>query len=204
MFPSRVWRAHLRARGASQSAETLRSAAQRGGRVGRQNRTQTSRPEGKGLTDCGIKPRSMGARGGADGIRGGPDGSAQAQLSPGATRGWRFRPLCQRPWAHTRARSVGGLNRLCSNRACRFGRVRHRDSMVCSPPGSSVHGILQASILDWVAISSSRGSSRPRDQTTVSYISCTGRWILYHKRHARKPTADSKFLDHNLGKLLAV
>ena len=35
----------------------------------------------------------------------------------------------------------------------------------CSPPGSSVHGILQARILEWVAISFSRGSSQPRDQT---------------------------------------
>ena len=35
----------------------------------------------------------------------------------------------------------------------------------CSPPGSSVHGILQARILEWVAISFSRGSSRPSDQT---------------------------------------
>ena len=34
------------------------------------------------------------------------------------------------------------------------------DPMDCSPPGSSVHGILQARILEWVAISSSRGSSR--------------------------------------------
>ena len=39
------------------------------------------------------------------------------------------------------------------------------DPMDCSPPGSSVHGILQARILEWVAISFSRGSSRPRDQT---------------------------------------
>ena len=39
-----------------------------------------------------------------------------------------------------------------------------------SPPGSSVHGILQARILDWVAISFSRGSSLPRDQTWVSCI----------------------------------
>ena len=44
------------------------------------------------------------------------------------------------------------------------------DSMDCSPPGSSVHGILQARILEWVAISSSRGTSRYRDQTPVSYI----------------------------------
>ena len=40
--------------------------------------------------------------------------------------------------------------------------------MDCSPPGSSVHGIFQARILEWVAISSSRGSSQPRDQTQVS------------------------------------
>ena len=42
-----------------------------------------------------------------------------------------------------------------------------------SPPGSSAHGILQARILEWVAISSSRGSSQPRDQTQVYWVSCT-------------------------------
>ena len=49
--------------------------------------------------------------------------------------------------------------------------------MDCSTPGPSVHGILQAKILEWVAISFSRGSPRPRDQIHVSYI---GRRILYH------------------------
>ena len=44
--------------------------------------------------------------------------------------------------------------------------------MDCSPPGSLVHGVLQARILEWVAISFSRGSSRPRDWTHVSCISC--------------------------------
>ena len=44
------------------------------------------------------------------------------------------------------------------------------NSMDCSLPGSSVLGILQARILEWVAISSSRGSFQPRDQTLVSYI----------------------------------
>ena len=52
--------------------------------------------------------------------------------------------------------------------------------MDCSLPGSSVHGILQARILEWVAVPSSRGSSRPRDQTCVSYVSCIGKWVLYH------------------------
>ena len=42
--------------------------------------------------------------------------------------------------------------------------------MDCSPPGSSIHGILQARILEWVAISFSRGSSWPRDRTQVSHI----------------------------------
>ena len=41
---------------------------------------------------------------------------------------------------------------------------------VCSPPGSSVHGILQARILEWAAISFSRGSPQPRDRT---WVSCT-------------------------------
>ena len=51
------------------------------------------------------------------------------------------------------------------------------DSKDCSPPGSSLHGISQARILEWVAISFSRESSRPRDWTLVSFF---GRWILYH------------------------
>ena len=44
------------------------------------------------------------------------------------------------------------------------------DHIDCSPPGSSAHGIFQAWILEWVAISFSRGSSRPRDRTWVSHI----------------------------------
>ena len=52
--------------------------------------------------------------------------------------------------------------------------------MNCSPRGSSVHDIFQARILEQVAISSSRRSSRCRDQTHVSCISCIGKWILYY------------------------
>ena len=48
--------------------------------------------------------------------------------------------------------------------------------MDCSPPGSSVHGILQASILEGIAISSSRGSSQPRDRT---WVSCLLHWQAY-------------------------
>ena len=57
------------------------------------------------------------------------------------------------------------------------------NSTDCNPPGSFVHGIRRARILDWVAVPSSRGSSWLRDQTCVSYVSCTGRWTLYHERH---------------------
>ena len=53
------------------------------------------------------------------------------------------------------------------------------DPIDCSPPGSSVHGILQARILKWVAISHSRGSSQPRDWSCVSCVSCTGSQILH-------------------------
>ena len=48
------------------------------------------------------------------------------------------------------------------------------DPKVCSPPGFSVHGILQARTLEWVAMPSTRASSRPRDQTRLSVVSCTG------------------------------
>ena len=51
------------------------------------------------------------------------------------------------------------------------------DPVVCSPQGSSVHGILQTGILEWVAVSFSRGSFKPRDQTHVSSVSCIGLFI---------------------------
>ena len=58
--------------------------------------------------------------------------------------------------------------------------VRLWDAMNCSLPGSSVHGILQAGILEWVAMTS-RASSLPWDQTHVSsYLPCIGRSVLYH------------------------
>ena len=51
--------------------------------------------------------------------------------------------------------------------------------MDCGPPGSSVHEILLAGILEWVAISSSRGSSWPRDWTCTSYVSCVVGQAIY-------------------------
>ena len=54
------------------------------------------------------------------------------------------------------------------------------DPMDYSPAGSSVPGILQARILEWVAMPSSRASSWSRDWTRISYVSCTGRRLLHH------------------------
>ena len=54
------------------------------------------------------------------------------------------------------------------------------DPVDCCPPGFSAHGILQARILEWIAVSSSRGSSWPRDWTRVSYVSCIDRQFLSH------------------------
>ena len=54
------------------------------------------------------------------------------------------------------------------------------DPMDCSPPSSSVHGIFQARILEWVAIFFSKGTSRPRHQIHVSWVAYIGRQILYH------------------------
>ena len=61
------------------------------------------------------------------------------------------------------------------------------DLLDCSPPGSSVHAIPQARIVEWVAISSSRGSSPPRDLICVSCISCIGRRTLHHLGHLGSP-----------------
>ena len=56
-----------------------------------------------------------------------------------------------------------------------FSPVQLCDPMDCSPPDSSLHGILQSRILEWVAMPSSRESFWPRDWT---HISCIGRWFF--------------------------
>ena len=63
--------------------------------------------------------------------------------------------------------------------------------MDCSPPGSSVHGISQARILEWVAMPSSRGSSQPKDQSHVSCVSCIAggfftHWVISEFKHSNK------------------
>ena len=64
------------------------------------------------------------------------------------------------------------------------------DLLHYSPPGSSVHGILQARILEWVAIPFSRGSSRPKDQTQVSCIA--GRFLTIWATREALPTPPQK------------
>ena len=72
---------------------------------------------------------------------------------------------------------------ICASVLSRFSHVQLFATPGC-PPGSSVHGILQARVLqEWVDGPSSRGSSQPREGTTVSYVSCIGRRVLYHQRH---------------------
>ena len=57
------------------------------------------------------------------------------------------------------------------------------DPIDCNLLSSSAHGILQTRILEWFTMPSSRGSSQRRDLTQVSFVSCTGRWVLYHQCH---------------------
>ena len=61
------------------------------------------------------------------------------------------------------------------------------DTMDCSPTSSSVHGISQARILEWVAIFLPVGSSQPRDQIDVSCITCIAGTFFYHLSHQGSP-----------------
>ena len=62
-----------------------------------------------------------------------------------------------------------------------LSRLALCNSMDCSPPGSSGHGIFQARRLEWVVIPFSMSSSQARDWTHDSCVSCIGRQILYHR-----------------------
>ena len=92
------------------------------------------------------------------------------------------RPLCEDGWCHTKPiRSWGSAHlsfltwKWHANSQCCTSEATQScptlcDPMDCSPTGSSVRGIFQARVLEWVAISFSRGSSQPRDWTQVSCI----------------------------------
>ena len=73
------------------------------------------------------------------------------------------------------------------------------DPMDHSPPGSSVHGIFQARILEWVATFYSRGSYGPRNQSCFSCVSCIGRWLLFHCATRKAP--ELHYLTSYLNKL---
>ena len=95
-------------------------------------------------------------------------------------------PAWEIPWA----KELGGLQSMGSQRVGHDGATKRStwsagwvcvisrvspvpalcDPLDCSPPGSSVHGLSQAGILEWVATSCSRRSSRPKDQTHVSSV----------------------------------
>ena len=104
--------------------------------------------------------------------------------------------VCKRslPW---RLRCPEAEEKTKPLRICKFFPCAHTraqlhlilcDPMDCSPPGSSVHGVFQARVLEWGAIFSSSGSSQPRDQTYNSGVSCFGRRILYHLHHQGSPS----------------
>ena len=94
------------------------------------------------------------------------------------TKSWQRPPIAVRA-DHARTRHEASLpeSKVLS-------RVWLCALMDCSPPGSSVHGISQARILEWAAISFSRGSSRPRE-SNPGLLHC--RWILYHLSHQGSP-----------------
>ena len=75
------------------------------------------------------------------------------------------------------------------------GKMDKKWSHDCSLPGSSVHGIFQATVLDWVAIVFSSGSSRPRDQTRVSRTA--GRLFTICKSKTKKQQKISTTLKQN-------
>ena len=83
------------------------------------------------------------------------------------------------------AKSVHSLQTLC-------------DTTDCSPPGSSVHGIFQARLLEWIAMLSFRGSCWPRDRTHVSHVSLIGRQVLYHEHHLGSPNSYITYLISNV------
>ena len=81
-------------------------------------------------------------------------------------------PVVRTPCFHCRGHKFNPWSRsgiLCMCLAAQLC-LTHCDPVDCSPPGSSVLGILQARILEWIAMPSSKGSSQPRDQTQVSRI----------------------------------
>ena len=77
-------------------------------------------------------------------------------------------------WPYMYAQSLQSCLTLCN-------------PMDCNLPGSSLHGILQARILEWVAVPSFRESSQSRDQNCVLHLTYISRQVLYHYCHMGSP-----------------
>ena len=73
-----------------------------------------------------------------------------------------------------------------------LSRVQLCDPVDCNLLGFSVHGSLQARILERVAISLSRRSSQSGDRSHIPRASCTGRQVLYHQRHLQSPRRNDR------------
>ena len=98
-----------------------------------------------------------------------PNGGKVASSFRGHRRLWRS--CCCEGWPNSPCVSGREKVKMLVTQSC----PTLCDPMDCSSPGSSVHGILQARILEWVAISFFQGSSRPRDRTLIS---CIGRRLI--------------------------
>ena len=86
--------------------------------------------------------------------------------------------VCREEWKKMESEVCGGNGLLLFSRPVLSASLWNL--MNCSPPGSSVHWILQVRILEWVAMPSSRGYSDPVMEPASLYVSCTGRWVPYH------------------------
>ena len=82
----------------------------------------------------------------------------------------RGHPLREAPFKRGKQLQANVHNIMCVRAKSLQSCLTLCDPMGHSPPGSSVHGILQARILEWVSAPFSRGSSWPRDRTCVSYV----------------------------------
>ena len=87
-------------------------------------------------------------------------------------------------WIVSAAFGEAGCTVLCSVTSLASDSMSPMD---CSSPGSSVHGILQARIMEWVVVPFSRGSSQPRNQTDISSIILYCRQVLYPPSHLGSP-----------------
>ena len=147
------------------------------------SRGQKSRPATPGSLPSPNPPQR---RAGKPGEPGSGGNCREAEIHTSSPRDWGLQGTClqaDQPLGGWRG-GEAVVAVIPSEGAPRVGLVVIRAQTLCnpmgrSPPGSSVHEISQARTPEGVAISSSR-SSRPRDRTHVSCISCTGRSVLYH------------------------